>query len=232
MCDSTLLSDRYQEYSMYMLSLSHMISLELPSVNIISKIDIGFPKSGDRERSERFRSLCDVLFPPQEVYEDDLYDFEEDQEDDDEHRSSAHSYNKFKHDKLGAIVRNTMAEFSLVSFIPFSLFSSKSHILVLSLCDKSLGYLLGLLGDKKGEEMEYLWENVQSECQYLGECGGYGLQDFLLIDGEEEEQGEEGDGEDKGKAAEILEEGEEQEERETDSLLSKHTGWAGDDDGF
>lgn len=146
--DSHYCSDPSKFISVLLTSLSTMLQLELPHVNVFSKCDL----------IEKFGKLAFNL----DFYTDVLdlgYLLEQFKEDPDVQR----------YKKLNASIVDIVQDYSLVSFIPLIVQEKESMLRVMQVVDKANGYVFGDLEDRNMQNLlscavgaEFEYEKIQN----------------------------------------------------------------------
>lgn len=126
--DSTYCSDANRFISVLMTSLATMMHMELPHVNLLSKMDLA-EKYGDFDFNLEF--YTDVL---------DLQKLMD--------CIPSNSFNK-KYKKLNQRISEVVQEYSLVSFLPVQVEDKESMVTVLNHVDRANGYNLGGLPEER-----------------------------------------------------------------------------------
>ncbi|GIQ80341.1 GPN-loop GTPase 2 [Kipferlia bialata] len=155
LCDSCLLIDTSKYISMALLSLSQMCMFETPSVNVLSKIDIGGREGlpfnmSDYTDGLHIHTIAESL-------------------------PSLPSIQRFK--TLNTSVGEILDTFGLVSFCPCSVTDSKLMKAVLSRADRALGYTMRTLAQAPADQ--YSLDEVLAATSDTGAVSDDMVQDAL-----------------------------------------------------
>ncbi|KAL4226215.1 GPN-loop GTPase 2 [Mactra antiquata] len=144
--DSHYCSDASKFVSVLLTSLSTMLQIELPHVNILSKCDL----------IEKFGRLAFNLDFYTEVL--DLSYILDQLKDDPDHQ---------KHKKLNAALIDIVQDYSLVSFIPLIVQDKESMLRVMQTIDKANGYVFGDLEERNIQSMLSCAAGAQFESEKI-----------------------------------------------------------------
>lgn len=125
--DSHYCSDASKFISVLLTSLSTMLQMELPHVNILSKVDL-IEKHGKLAFNiDFYTEVLDLSFIIDQLREDE--DFQ-------------------RYKKLNEAIVDIVQDYSLVSFVPLNIQEKESVLRVLQVVDKANGYVFGDLEER------------------------------------------------------------------------------------
>lgn len=143
--DSYYVTDSSKFVSVLLMSLSSMLQIELPHVNILSKMDL-IKQYGDLKFNlDYYTDVLDLGYLVESI------EAEQDEEQESEHvetrkSKSNNTFAKFK--KLNEKICDLVQDYSLVSFLTLNIQKKNSILKCVQQIDKANGYLFGHLDDQ------------------------------------------------------------------------------------
>lgn len=119
LCDAHYASDLGKYIGVLMNSLSTMLNLELPHINILSKVDLVEKYGKVRFNIDFYCEVLDLKYLIDGIDDDPFYE---------------------KHKKLTKAIADVIQDYSLVTFVPLNIKKAEDILKVLQLADKANGY--------------------------------------------------------------------------------------------
>ncbi|OQR88810.1 GPN-loop GTPase 2 [Thraustotheca clavata] len=140
-------TDSSKFISVVLLSLSSMVRLELPHVNVLSKMDLIQQYGNLAFNLEFYTDVLDLRYLLDRLEAQEYGDLHDDQVDDDPYAMETQEMPKYKERlkekfrKMNEVLIEVIEDFSLVSFVPLQIEDVDSLKRVMNTVDKSNGYV-------------------------------------------------------------------------------------------
>ena len=145
LCDSYYVTDPSKFISVLLMSLSSMLQIELPHVNILSKMDLIKQYGNLKFNLDYYTDVLDLSYLVETIGEEGVdVDLNEGEA---RCRSFGYKFSK-KFKKLNEKICELVQDYSLVSFLTLNIQKKASIIKCIHQIDKANGYLFGHLDDQ------------------------------------------------------------------------------------